>query len=429
MGNRSGFLVILIAILILAVLSAGCSDTGQSGNNVTTVPTTVSGAKYVSGDIIAKTATSTDTFMLIVKYDVATDKYERALAYKKADGSFYRTDAKTDLLARSSTEKLYLVKITHVSSLSQVPVVTPTTAPPATTATVTTTTTTSYPAPTVSSITPGTGAAGTAVSITSISGTNFRSGASVKLENFTTSQTISGSSTVVQSASNITCYFSIPSTAMAGLWNLTVTNNDGKYGTLGNAFTISNTTVTTTTTTAAQAPTVSSISPASGMRGIQVNITNLAGSNLLNTTTVKLSKSGQTDIEASNITVVSSSRVTCTINLAGAATGPWNVVVTNSGGTAMVPNLFTVAPQPPVASFSASSLTGNAPMAVSFADQSTNSPTTWSWTFGDGNTSTDQSPDHIYSFAGIFPVSLTVTNTGGSNTTTIADYINVSWPV
>jgi len=418
----------LAAFMILAILSAGCSDNSQTGAAETTVPATAVTAKFTAGDIIAKTATSTDTFLLIVKYDAATDRYERALAYKKSDGSWYRKDDRTEVVGRSVIERIYPAKVAHVVSLGEVPVVTLTAATTVPTVTVTTTTTTSYPAPTVSSITPNTGLAGTTVTITSISGTNFRPGATVMLVNETSTSTISGTSVTAQSASNITCLFSIPSGAIAGTWNVTVTNYDGQVGALANAFTITNTTTTTTTTTTTPpSPTVSGITPSSAITGMQVNITNLAGSNLLNATSVKLTKSGQSDITATNISIVSSSQVTGTINLAGAASGQWNVLVSNSAGQSGIgTNLFTVNPLPPVAAFTASPLTGNTSLIVVFTDQSTGSPTTWSWAFGDGNTSTSSTPVHTYVFAGDFSVSLTVTNAGGSNSTTQSDYITVT---
>jgi PKD repeat protein len=160
---------------------------------------------------------------------------------------------------------------------------------------------------------------------------------------------------------------------------------------------------------------------------MQINITNLAGSNLLNVTSVKLTKSGQSNITATNVSIVSSSRVTGTINLAGAASGQWNVLVSNSAGQSGIgTSLFTVNPLPPVAAFTASNLTGNTSLIVAFTDESTGSPTTWSWAFGDGDTAISSNPVHTYIIAGIFPVSLTVTNAGGSNSTMKTNYINVT---
>jgi len=113
---------------------------------------------------------------------------------------------------------------------------------------------------------------------------------------------------------------------------------------------ISNSTTTTnSTTTIIPAPTailaltVSGITPNSGTQGTMVNITNLAGSNLFNVTSVNLTKSGQPDISATNVTVVSAGQVTCTINLASATSGQWNVMVTNNAGLAGIgTNMFTV---------------------------------------------------------------------------------------
>ncbi|MDD1686473.1 PKD domain-containing protein [Methanoregula sp.] len=81
----------------------------------------------------------------------------------------------------------------------------------------------------------------------------------------------------------------------------------------------------------------------------------------------------------------------------------------------------------PVANFSGTPLSGYAPQTVAFTDLSTNSPTTWSWNFGDGGTSVLQNPTHQYTVAGTYTVSLTVTNTssGVTNTRTKADYILV----
>jgi PKD repeat protein len=56
-------------------------------------------------------------------------------------------------------------------------------------------------------------------------------------------------------------------------------------------------------------------------------------------------------------------------------------------------------------------------------------PTSWFWDFGDGNTSTDQNPTHIYTAPGLYTVSLTVSNEYGTDTETKIYYINVTMPV
>jgi|GEM_PF-2228385 len=71
-------------------------------------------------------------------------------------------------------------------------------------------------------------------------------------------------------------------------------------------------------------------------------------------------------------------------------------------------------PGVPNASFS-SSITG---MDVTFTDLSTNSPTSWSWNFGDGGTSSSQNPTHTYATSGVFSVSLTASNACGSDSAT-----------
>lgn len=54
---------------------------------------------------------------------------------------------------------------------------------------------------------------------------------------------------------------------------------------------------------------------------------------------------------------------------------------------------------------------------VAFTDRSTGSPTSWSWSFGDGATSSAQNPSHTYAAAGTYTVSLTVANANGQSLT------------
>jgi PKD repeat protein len=80
----------------------------------------------------------------------------------------------------------------------------------------------------------------------------------------------------------------------------------------------------------------------------------------------------------------------------------------------------------PVSNFSSNVTKGNAPLSVQFKDESTNSPTSWEWNFGDGKTSAEQTPSHTYETVGTYTVNLTAMNYGGSNSTTKTDYITVT---
>lgn len=53
---------------------------------------------------------------------------------------------------------------------------------------------------------------------------------------------------------------------------------------------------------------------------------------------------------------------------------------------------------------------GTAPCMVQFTDQSTGDITNWLWDFGDGQTSTEQHPIHVYQNIGIYDIRLTVSN-------------------
>jgi PKD repeat protein len=80
---------------------------------------------------------------------------------------------------------------------------------------------------------------------------------------------------------------------------------------------------------------------------------------------------------------------------------------------------------PSGADFSASPTTGPAPLSVNFTDQSTGDIISWLWDFGDGSSSNEQNPSHIYTDPGTYTVSLAVTDPEGSDTEVKNDYISV----
>lgn len=83
----------------------------------------------------------------------------------------------------------------------------------------------------------------------------------------------------------------------------------------------------------------------------------------------------------------------------------------------------------PQAGFSGNDLTGcSFPHQVQFTDSSVGA-VSWVWDFGDGDSSIAQNPLHAYDTAGVYTVSLTVTNANGCpNTFTIPDYVNLAAP-
>ncbi len=70
-----------------------------------------------------------------------------------------------------------------------------------------------------------------------------------------------------------------------------------------------------------------------------------------------------------------------------------------------------------VASFKITNPSGTPPLTVQITDTSTNSPTSWYWSFGDGSTSSSRNPSHTYASAGTYTVVLSAANAAGSNTT------------
>ncbi len=89
------------------------------------------------------------------------------------------------------------------------------------------------------------------------------------------------------------------------------------------------------------------------------------------------------------------------------------------------------ATHPPVTDFTATPTSGIAPLGVFFQDISTNYPSSWNWSFGDGTWSNysgmdRRNPIHTYSVKGTYTVSLTTANAMGSNSASKTGYVTVT---
>ena len=112
-----------------------------------------------------------------------------------------------------------------------------------------------------------------------------------------------------------------------------------------------------------------------------------------------------------------------------AAAGTYNVTLnaSNACGSNVTTKVgYIVVNTSPVANFTSNVTSGCAPLSVQFNDTSTNNPTAWAWTFGDGTNSTAQNPVKTYNAAGVYNVTLNASNECGWNITTKTNYITVN---
>ncbi len=86
----------------------------------------------------------------------------------------------------------------------------------------------------------------------------------------------------------------------------------------------------------------------------------------------------------------------------------------------------TAKPLRPIAFFSANTLSGAAPLNVTFTDKSYNNPDSYLWKFGDGTTSTLKNPSHTYPVPGYYKVGLTASNAAGSSSMAMNIYVSSS---
>jgi hypothetical protein len=173
-----------------------------------------------------------------------------------------------------------------------------------------------YAPPVATAIAPSSGTNDGSVHITNLAGSAFRAGAAVSLS-MPGQPDIDATGVTVTPPGRIMCDFDLTG-ATTGAWDVTVTNTDGKSGTLLGGFSVE-----------FPAPTVLSITPPSAINDSLVHVTDLAGTDFRVGATVRLHKSGQADINATSVLVVTPTRIACDLDIIGKAVGDWSVIVTN----------------------------------------------------------------------------------------------------
>ncbi len=160
-----------------------------------------------------------------------------------------------------------------------------------------------------------------------------------------------------------------------------------------------------------------SATPLSGIAPLEVSFTNLS-TGTYDTLTWDFGDSATSDVE--NPTHIYSETGTYTVSL----------TVSGFGGTDTETKTGYITVYAPVtADFSATPLSGIAPLEIAFTNLSTGTYDTLTWNFGDGGTSNLENPAHTYSEPGTYTVSLTVSGLGGTDTETKTGYITVYAPV
>lgn len=337
----------LVILLAACLLIAGCSspDTpSQTAQPGTTATTMAGSAQLSAGDIVRNPSSTASTAWLVLGYDAATDKYERALVYQNADGSWgYREDNRTEKTERKLMDSVY-TELVENRLPSSVPIVTPTIVTPVETfqlpanwtdlSTTTTSNASSVQKPRVERSIPDRGYAGTTVAITDLVGSDFLAGATVTLSH-SGHAAITATNVKVASAKSITCTFDIPADATAGTWDLTVTNPNGLSGTYTNYFTINREAGVVTTTYSPYSGTVpiTYLDPPTAFSTDYKEFT-ITGSKFQTGAAVKLrSQSGKADIAGTIVRVESDTRIRCFFQFPTGSFGNWDLIVTNPDGT------------------------------------------------------------------------------------------------
>jgi len=276
-----------------------------------------------------------------------------------------------------------------------------------------------YPAPVINAVTELTNTDlvdGSKQVRAAVNGYGFIPGAAVRLKKTGNTDILALSADLI-TLNQIYAMFSVPSTT-SGVWDLVVKNPDGQESTLAGAITFSGADTTP--------PIISIICPSNNQvfTTSSVTVSGTASDNVgLSKVEVKI---GSGSWQTATGTTSWSQLVT----LASGSNTIYAKATDTSGNTqeTSVTVTYTAGVIAPVAAFSGSPRSGTKPLTVTFTDSSTNTPTSWNWNFGDSSSvnATMQNPVHTYASAGTYTVSLTATNSVGSNVCTKTNYITVN---
>ena len=178
---------------------------------------------------------------------------------------------------------------------------------------------TSAPAPVLSAVSPNVGGQGKSNLSVTLTGSNFLPSPTCSFGAGTTVN-----SCTYNSSTQITANINILSSAVLGARNVTVTNTDGQNSTLTNGFTVQ-------AGSSNPAPTITSVSPNTGVQG-QSNITvTITGTNFL--TNPACDFGAEQGLSVSACTYNSATKITATVSIASSAImGGHNVIVTDTDG-------------------------------------------------------------------------------------------------
>ena len=170
-------------------------------------------------------------------------------------------------------------------------------------------------------------------------------------------------------------------------------------------------------------PTIRSPSPADGETGVsvtpplQVVCVDVDGDTM--SATWSTNHSGSWHDFATNSSISNNTLITQTNDNFSAAetTYWWSVNVSDVGGRWTNESYHFVTGEQVTANFDWTPASPYEDQTVTFTDTSTGNATSWLWNFGDGGTSTQQNPTHVYTRSGRFNIRLTATGATSDNVT------------